>query len=205
MKQISVIAFDCDGVLFDTVQSNKSYYNAVLAHVGLPELTPEQFEFIFTHTVQESLEFLFGKNENLAKAQAFKQKMPYDDFIRKMEMEPNLISLLQKLRPKFKTAIATNRTDSMRLVLNEFNLNPYFDLVVCASDVPNPKPHPDVLLRILDHFRITPQQALYVGDSRLDEAAAKAARMPFVAYGNPSLSADYHIKNLKAIEDILKV
>ena len=68
MKQISVIAFDCDGVLFDTVQSNKAYYNAVLAHVGLPELTPEQFEFIFTHTVQESLEFLFGKNENLAKA-----------------------------------------------------------------------------------------------------------------------------------------
>lgn len=205
MKPISVIAFDCDGVLFDTAQSNTSFYNAVLNHLGMPELTPEQFDVIFTHTVQESLEFLFGKNEKLAKAEAFRKQMRYDTFIREMIMEPHLIPLLEKIRPRFKTAIATNRTDSMRLVLKEFNLGPYFDLVVCASDVPHPKPHPDVLTRILDHFRITPHQALYVGDSHLDEAAALAAGIPFVAYGNPSLSAAHHIQSLKTLEDILQL
>lgn len=203
MKPLAVIAFDCDGVLFDTVQSNKSYYNAILNHLGMPELTAEQFDFIFTHTVMESLEYLFGKNERLAKAEAFKRQMSYDSFIREMQMEPYLIPLLQKLRPKFKTAIATNRTDSMGIVLKEFKLKEHFDLVVCASDVQHPKPHPDVLMKIMDHFRIEPQQVLYVGDSRLDEASAKAASVLFVAYKNEELSADFHIKNLKALEDIL--
>ena len=203
MKPISVIAFDCDGVLFDTVQANKSYYNAILKHLHMPELTPDQFNFVFMHTVQQSLEFLFGKNEKLKKAEAFKKSMRYESFILEMQMEPYLMPLLKKLRPRFKTAIATNRTDSMPKVIQAFSLNDYFDMVVSASDVKNPKPQPDVLIKILNHFHISPEQALYVGDSALDEAAAKAAAVPFVAYGNPSLKAAYHIESLRQIEDIL--
>jgi len=205
MKPISVIAFDCDGVLFDTVQANKSYYNAILNHLNMPELSPDQFNFVFMHTVQESLEFLFGKNEKLEKATAFKKAMPYESFILEMEMEPHLMPLLKKLRPRFKTAIATNRTDSMPKVIEAFNLKNHFDIVVCASDVEHPKPQPDVLLKIIEHFAIDPKQALYVGDSALDEAAAKAAAVPFVAYGNPSLKADYYIAGLKELEDILGI
>jgi phosphoglycolate phosphatase len=203
MTPISLIAFDGDGVLFDTARLNKLYYNSILSHLGMPDMAPEQFEFVHMHTVNESLEFLFGKNERLKRAEAFRQTMRYDPFLREMEMEPHLIPLLKKLRPKFKTAIATNRTDTMERVLTEFKIEEYFDLVVCARDVPRPKPHPDSLIKILDHFQLAPEQALYVGDSKLDEDAAKAAHMPFVAYDNPSLSAEYHIGNLKEIEDIL--
>jgi phosphoglycolate phosphatase len=203
ISPISLIAFDCDGVLFDTANMNKLYYNAILNHLGMPGMTPKQFEFIHMHTVKESLIFLFGRNERLKKAEAFRQTMSYDPFLKEMEMEPHLIPLLKKLRPKFKTAIATNRTDTMDRVLTEFKIKKYFDLVVCAADVQRPKPYPDPLLKIIDHFQIDPEQALYVGDSKLDKDAAKAARIPFVAYGDPSLSAKYHIENLKEIEDIL--
>jgi HAD superfamily hydrolase (TIGR01549 family) len=203
MKPISLIAFDCDGVLFDTAKMNKLYYNVILNHLGMPDMTPRQFGFIHMHTVKESLIFLFGKNERLKKAEAFRKTMSYDPFLKEMEMEPHLIPLLKKLRPKFKTAIATNRTDTMDRVLTEFKIKKYFDMVVCAGDVPRPKPHPDPLLKIIDYFQIEPYQALYVGDSKLDQDAAKAARMPFVAYGDRSLSAEYHIDNLKEIEVIL--
>jgi phosphoglycolate phosphatase len=203
MNPISLIAFDCDGVLFDSARLNRLYYNSILSHLGMPEMTPEQFEFVHMHTVGESLIFLFGENERLKSAEAFRQTMRYDPFLKEMQMEPYLIPLLKKLRPRFKTAIATNRTDTMGRVLKEFKIEEYFDLVVCAKDVLRPKPHPDPLIKILDHFRLKPEQALYVGDSKLDEVAAKAARMPFVAYGNPSLSAEYHIENLKEIEGIL--
>ena len=203
MKPISLIAFDCDGVLFDTARMNRLYYNAILNHLGMPDMAPKQFEFIHMHTVKESLIFLFGRNERLKKAEAFRQTMSYDPFLKEMEMEPYLIPLLEKLRPKFKTAIATNRTDTMDRVLEEFKIKKYFDLVICAKDVPRPKPYPDPLLKVLDHFQIEPEQALYVGDSKLDKDAAKAAGIPFIAYGDSSLSAEYHIGSLKEIEDIL--
>jgi phosphoglycolate phosphatase-like HAD superfamily hydrolase len=41
--------------------------------------------------------------------------------------------------------------------------------------VENPKPSPDQLIKILEHFNIEPYQLIYIGDSKLDEIAAKAA------------------------------
>ncbi len=66
-----------------------------------------------------------------------------------------------------------------------------------------PKPHPESLIKIVEHFGIKPSQAIYVGDSVLDEMAAKAAGIPLVAYNNKDLSADYHITNLKELEEML--
>jgi FMN phosphatase YigB (HAD superfamily) len=44
-----------------------------------------------------------------------------------------------------------------------------------------------------------------VGDSVLDEMAARAAGISLVAFNNKDLSADYHITNLKELEEMLPV
>ena len=72
-------------------------------------------------------------------------------------------------------------------------------------DVPRPKPHPDQLVKITRRFNIKPYQTLYIGDSELDEAAAAAADVPFAAYRNSSLAADYHINRLGEVADILHI
>jgi HAD superfamily hydrolase (TIGR01509 family) len=120
-----------------------------------------------------------------------------------MKIEPGLKSLLGKIRPEYGTAVATNRSDTMQGIIAEHGLEGYFDIVVCALDVKNPKPHPESLIKIVEYFGIKPSQAIYVGDSVLDEMAAKAAGIPLVAYNNRDLSADYHIKNLKELEEML--
>jgi HAD superfamily hydrolase (TIGR01549 family) len=111
--------------------------------------------------------------------------------------------LLEKLRPQIKTTIATNRTDTLDRLLAEFNLNGYFDLVVTSSDVARPKPHPEALLKILNYFDLEPYQTIYIGDSQVDEQAARAAAIPLVAFRNRELSADYHIDSLKELEELL--
>jgi HAD superfamily hydrolase (TIGR01509 family) len=136
---------------------------------------------------------------------AYRSQMSYRPFIKDMEIEPYLKPLLQKLRPRYKTAIATNRTDTIGWVLAEHGLKGLFDYVVSALDVKFPKPNPEPLIKVLRHFKITPQQAIYVGDSELDEKASIGAGVTLVAFNNPVLSADYHIKNLKELEKILKV
>jgi len=202
-KITKVVAFDCDGVMFDSSESNKAYYNQVLAHFGMPELTPEQFAFTHMHTADDSMAYLFEDKNFLEKAQAYRKRMTYMPFIRHMEMEPHLKQLLFKLRNYYKTAIASNRTDTMAKVLEVHGLEDDFDFVVSALDVPRPKPYPDQLFKIMDFFKVAPEEMIYVGDSEVDERAATAAGVALVAYGNPGLSAELHITSLKELETIL--
>ncbi|MBW2569317.1 MAG: HAD-IA family hydrolase [Deltaproteobacteria bacterium] len=205
MKNIKVVAFDCDGVMFDTVKANTAYYNSVLNHFGRPDMTPEQFAYSHMHTADDAMAYLFDDEKMLEAAQNYRKNMSYLPFLKYMEIESYLKPLLKKLRPKYRTAVATNRTDTMKRVIIEHTLEGCFDIVVTALDVKRPKPHPDELLKILEHFQIEPQQAIYVGDSELDVIAAKSAGIPIIAYNNKSLSANFHINSLKEIEDILEI
>ncbi|MFH2046405.1 MAG: HAD-IA family hydrolase [Pseudomonadota bacterium] len=203
MNNIKVVAFDCDGVMFDSGQANMDYYNSILKHFGKPQMTPDQFAFVHMHTADEALSHLFRDPESLEAAQLFRKKMSYKPFFKSMKIEPDLISLLKKIKLKYKTAIATNRTDTMQGILSEFNLQSFFDFVVCALDVKHSKPHPESLLKIIEYFDVEPAQVLYVGDSVVDETAAKAANIPFVSYRNDKLSANYYITRLEELEDML--
>jgi len=205
MSSYKVIAFDCDGVLFDTAASNRAYYNTLRNQLGMPDMTEEEFTFAHMHTVNETLAHLFKSPETRQKAEAVKAQLSYTPFVAAMKMEPALIPLLKKLRPTYKTAVATNRSDSMPTLLREHDIAPYFDLIVSSNDVPRPKPYPDQLLRLLDYFNVSPHEMLYVGDSKVDETAAQTAQVPLVAYDNRSLSAVYHIRSLKEIEGILEL
>ncbi len=202
---MKAIAFDCDGVLFDTADSNRAYYNALLQQLDMPVMTEEQFAYAHMNTVADSLAYLFPGDELLAQAKALKQKTSYNPFVKAMKMEPGLMPLLKKLRPAYKTAIATNRSDSMPTLLREHHIEPFFDCIVSANDVARPKPYPDQLIKLLDFFGIDSGEMLYVGDSIVDQQAADAAGVALVAYDNPSLTAKHHIASLKEIETILQI
>ena len=205
MSDFKAVVFDCDGVLFDTEAANRAYYNHILAHFDKPAMTTDQFIYAHQHTLNEAIVHLFGDEESIAAVHAYRQTMDYNRFLKLLKIEPHLVPLLSKIRPRLKTAIATNRSDTMDRLLAEFNLTEQFDLVVTSFDIPRPKPHPDSLLKILSYFKILPHHALYVGDSQVDAEAAVAAEIPFVAYRNETLPTQYHIKNLKELEELLEV
>jgi phosphoglycolate phosphatase len=205
VNSIRAVVFDCDGVLFDTAAANRVYYSRILQHFGRPALTDEQFTFVHMQTVAESIDYLFSDEKIRAAAHDFRKSMDYRKYLNYLVIEPHLVSLLEKLRPRIKTAIATNRTDTMNRLLAEFNLEGYFDLVVTSSDVERPKPYPDVLLKILHYFELTPNQTIYVGDSKVDELAAEAASIPLIAYRNRELDSNYHIDTLKDLEALLNL
>lgn len=200
---LKVIAFDCDGVMFDSSQANQAYYNHLLERFGFPAMTPEQFAYVHMHTVDESLAHLFGDDATREAAHVYRKQLGYLPFMKYMQMEPGLVPLLKRLRPHYKTAVATNRTDTMARVLSDNHIEHLFDLVVCALDVQHPKPHPEALNKVASHFTVRPQAVMYIGDSKVDEMAAQAAGTYFVAYRNPALVADHHIQRLSEITGLL--
>jgi phosphoglycolate phosphatase len=188
-----VIIYDCDGVLIDSRESNRAFYNHILDRFGLPALTETQLEVVHVSTAQGAIDFLFQGHPHREEAQAYQKTINNDPFLPLIRLEPHIREVLIRLRSRYQTAIATNRGKSLPLVLKNLDLEDLFDLTISAYDVTRPKPHPECLLKILSHFRLEPEAALYIGDSSLDQEVAATAGVPFAAYKNPGLQARYHL------------
>jgi phosphoglycolate phosphatase len=201
---IKLVAFDCDGVLFDSRQANIAFYNAILAHFGRSALSPEDVDYVHSHTVWESLGHIFKGYPDLEAVLRFARSFDYGPFIGMMVEEPFLREFLRFLRQNCFTALATNRTTTTRAVLHYHGLTDDFDMVVSAMDVSHPKPHPESLARILDHFQLSVENAIYIGDSPVDEEFAANAGVPFIAYRNRALVADYYLDSFAAGPDLMR-
>ena len=205
MEQVKAVIFDCDGVMFDSREANEAYYNHILAHFGKPPIDSKASDYVHMHTADESVAHLFRDDSRLEEALTFRSQITYMPFIRMMRMEPYLTAFLDYLRPTYKTAISTNRSDTMNHGLLEHSLEGYFDLVVSSLDVKQPKPHPESLLKILRHFGLAPHESIYIGDSEIDALAARQAGIPLIAYKNGNLSsAVYSVEHFKEIERLLE-
>jgi phosphoglycolate phosphatase len=200
-----VIIYDCDGVLIDSRESNRAFYNHILARFGLPPLTEAQLEMVHVSTAQGAIDYLFAGHPELAEAQAYQRTINNDPFLPLIRPEPHIREVLIRLRPRYATAIATNRGKSLPLVLKNLSLANLFDLTISAYDVTRPKPDPECLSKILTHFRVASAAALYIGDSQVDQEVAAAAGVPFASYKNPALSARYHLEDHRDLLPVLEL
>ena len=200
-----VVIFDCDGVLFDSKEANIAFYNHILAQFNLPPMSQEEVEYVHASTAEGALRYLLTRRDPhvLEALLAHRPHVDYTPFIRLMRMEPHLKELLEALPTQIKRAVSTNRATTITDVLRIHGLGDEFDLVISSMDVKNPKPHPESVLKILQHFSLSPTEALFVGDSVVDQESAQGARVPFVAYKNSALQAEYYIDDLLAVKDII--
>ena len=199
------VIYDCDGVLFDSIENNRNFYNHICSAVGRVLLSDEELEYVHMHTVQESIHFLFReKPDEGERALAFIPTLNPNHFIPFMKMEPNLLPTLTLLKQRgILRAINTNRTTSMKFVMDAFALWPYFEMVVTALDVKNPKPHAESVTKILDAFHLQRKEAVFVGDSQIDRQTADAADIRFIAYKNPGIADGWLINDHLELLDFL--
>lgn len=76
--------------------------------------------------------------------------------------------------------------------LARLNLDGMFEAIRYADDVERSKPHPDALLEALDELGIAAPDTVYVGDTTVDLAMARAAGAPFVAVGRTTPVTRFH-------------
>ena len=203
LAAIKVVIYDCDGVLIDSRQANAAFYNHILEKFGLGPLSPRQLDFVQSSTAREAIDFLFQGTTWRAEAQDYQRGIDNRPFVPLLRLEPHIREVLASLRPAYHTAIATNRGKSLPLVLKELGLDGLFDLTVSSYEVENHKPHPECLLKILEHFQVAPGEAMYIGDAPVDLLVSRRAGVIFVAYQNPELEADYHLQDHRHLLEIL--
>ena len=201
---LKLIIFDCDGVLFDSREANRSYYNQLLKQFGCPPMDEEELDYVHSHNVTDSVPHIF-RNHTTVKQDAvdrYRTELDYTPFLQYMIMEPDLIEFLHCIKPRYHTAISTNRSTTMPMLLDIFQLRPWFEQVVTALDTPRPKPAPDGLHMILDNFQVTVKEAIYIGDSEVDLEHTRSLGMELIAFKNPSLDAKYHVKSFMEVLEL---
>jgi len=204
--KIRCVIYDCDGVLFDSLEANTKLYNDLCAMVGREPLRENEMQYVHTHTVFEAIHFIFGGKDDLEKKalEILKQKqVDLKNYVEYLKMEPHLFQTLENLKEKgILRAINTNRTTSMPYIMDRFHLWPYFEMVVTALDVENPKPHPESIEKIIKAFQLKKEEAVFVGDSEVDQQTAKSSGIKFIAYKNKEVANDAYINDHL---DLLKI
>jgi HAD superfamily hydrolase (TIGR01509 family) len=171
--------------MLDSIESNYIFYNRIMAGLGRPpidRLCQVSERVLHTFSYLDVIEHFFGDDPQKEQAIAIGKTIRYKELMPYMRREEELVETLEQLKGQVELAVCTNRASSMEMIIEDFGLEGFFGCIMTAGKVQHPKPHPEPLFKVLEHYGLAPHEALFVGDSAVDMQAAAAAGVPFIAY-----------------------
>ena len=180
MIRYKVVMLDFDGTLARTIPAILHASEKMLKMHGY-EIDPVQVERNFGLALPEA--FRCFANDDTIDDKTMEQMIKEFNEIYQCECEP-LIELfddvaitLDALKKAGVTLLISS--NNIRSVLDRLttrlDIAQYFDDIICADDVVNTKPAPDIALLALERYNIKPEEALVVGDSTYDMDMGRGA------------------------------
>ena len=196
--------FDMDGTLVD---SSKTLANAINYVRGKLNLKPLEESVILgqINNPNCNLPKFFYEVDKL---EDFHEQYFSEYYSKNHDKELMLFDgakeMLEELKSKnINLAIATNAYRKSTLeALKHLKIDKYFDDIVCFDDIQKGKPHPDMLLYLLNKNKIDPKKAIFIGDSDRDKLAAKAANIKYLPVIDNNSRVDFR-ELTKKIEEFL--
>jgi phosphoglycolate phosphatase/AHBA synthesis associated protein len=191
------VLFDLDGVLVDSYQVWFHLMNGAARDLGYPPISPETFHSCWGQGIEADVEKFFDRH-CVAEIETYYGDH-FRDHLEHLGVVPEVPRVFETLRGRsMRTAVITNTpADVAWDVVNRTGGRP--DLLVGGTDVPLPKPAPDMVLRACELLEIPPGESLVVGDSRYDREAARAAGTLFAGLG---IEGDVRLDRLA---DVLRI
>ncbi len=205
---MKAIIFDLDGTLWDTSDTVVRIWNEVLS-VKCPKF----------HMTKEIMASLMGKNKaqfmddffvGIEKEEA--ERLITEIFAHEQEyliehganMYKGVIDTLNELKQDYALAIVSNcQSGYLNAFLTHYELKDMLTDFECAGSSPLSKGENIKLVVQRNSF----EKAIYVGDTKSDEKAAREAGLPFVyaSYGFGDVdSYDAVVNSFKEIRDVIK-
>lgn len=199
MNKIKAILFDMDGVIFDTEREYLKEWNKIFEKYGY-EMKKEIYVSVMGRgrkKVKEIFKENFGDDLPIEEMYIEKDKMLKEAIENnEVPLKQGALELLEFLKKNgYKTALATSaKKDRVKSQVTHAKMNNLFDAIVCADDIVNSKPDPEIFLKAAEKVNIKPENCIVIEDS---EAGIRAAF-------NAGMIA-FHVKDLKeADENIMK-
>lgn len=184
MKQL--VVFDLDGTILDTLKDLYEAVNYALSKSGEPLSTIQEVKknvgngiknlVIKSLTDKSKLEEVFKDFKDYYQNHYKVFTSPY----------PNIIKTLTSLKEKgIKTAVISNKSNSIVNSLVEFYFKGLFDIALGETEGLPRKPDKAMFLYVLNALKIKESDTLYIGDSEVDILFANNSNVAYkiVTYG----------------------
>jgi putative hydrolase of the HAD superfamily len=123
---------------------------------------------------------------------------------RKPGLMPNAMAMLDFVSKDYPLHIITNGFAPVQdLKLAHSGLRPYFDVIVTPDGVGVKKPDPKIFLAALEAANCAPQDALYIGDSYIEDMLGGKAVGMDVVYFNPK--GKENLDGFQEIGDLMEI
>lgn len=173
--------FDLDGTLLDTLDDLTDSVNYGLAALGLPPRSTKEIrsfigngsKMLISRSVPEGTDedttlAVFNTYSEYYKTHGDIKTKPYD----------GIMDMLHELKERgVRLALLSNKPDFAVQILNKRYFDGIFDFAAGErAGIPR-KPAPDAILALLEEFKISAAETVYIGDSDVDIEVAKNASM----------------------------
>lgn len=181
---MKVAIFDLDGTLVDSAPDITHAINRVLADRGAPAQNVSFVEGFIGEGARALISKLYSAlsltatdlDKEVASYLAYYRARPVTD----SKLYADAAAALPALQAAgIRLGVCTNKQqDLAELVLDRFGLLGRMSVVVGADTTPYNKPDPRPLLHALDTLGVEAEDAVYIGDTQIDLACARAAGVP---------------------------
>jgi phosphoglycolate phosphatase len=177
-----LIVFDWDGTIIDSAATIAECIRESARDMGLPVPSAEQASHVIG----------LGLHDSLRMAVPELQTEQYPQFVahyrrhflareEAMSLFSGMEELLLHLKENHRLAIATGKSRrGLDRALTATGVGPLFAASRCADET-HPKPHPAMLLELMDELGFSKHQMLMIGDTSHDLEMARAAEVDSVA------------------------
>lgn len=198
MKKPSII-FDLDGTLWDASRAIAKGWNEILTDRE-PKLTPDDIRGVAGMTMDaifERLDIPFEQEIYNQLIEAEHQAIDDEGAV----LFPGVRDTLAKLKPCYDLYIVSNcQQGYIELFLRRMNMSEYFTNHLCWGDTLQPKSQ--TIRMLMARHDVT--EAVYVGDTRGDQIAARDAELPFYFVNYGYGEAEEPVQRIDQISQLLE-
>lgn len=180
------VIFDWDGTLADTKDIILNSFRKALEDLEIKfdeelikSLMGKRAREIFSEVLKNAdISFNEETLNNLVEKRV-KEELELSSCI---ELKVGAMDLLAALKGKVKLALASmNNKPVIDTMLNGCGLTRFFDIILSADEVTEPKPNPEIFLKCASKLKLKPDTIVAIEDSTFGVRAAKAANMKCIA------------------------
>ncbi len=205
-----MVIFDWDGTLADTQEIIVAVFQKTLNKIGCKvndDFLRARIGIGARNMFKEALESAgISYDEKLIDKLLEEKTKIQMKLISRVKLFDGAIDLLKALKPLVKISLATmSNRKVIELVLEEKGIRSYFDFIITADEVENPKPDPEAFLKCAKAMECKPEKCVVIEDSIFGVIAAKRAGMKCIAIPSGFYSrSDLEKENPDLIVDSIK-
>ena len=176
MRPISLLIFDLDGTLVDTLEDIAASVNHTLAHLGKKPITRDSVrQFVGDGIEALMARSLGGGTDRLPEAVTLYKEHHRKNLVVRSVVYPAVRETLEHFRTLPMAVISNKTTEFVVPLIERLGIAHYFKMVIGADYGLPLKPAPDSVQRIMDECGALKERTAIVGDGTTDVRAGKAA------------------------------